>query len=179
MTSSLKQKIEQDPYYIRSICNPSWKLIGYALSLDPFSYQFKLRVKNPYKTRSTCCLYHYNRDVKRGYISVSTPKSLDFCSSVSKFRRETSEYIGDYSHLEISNLFYSDDIDYILMYARRNIKVLDQLDEELAVELEEYLKNESHDHSDFQLNLNLLSKIKSAFIEFLDYMYKLPNEHDL
>lgn len=168
-----KMKIQENPYYIRSLRRPSKELISYALSLDPLSYQFFLRPKNNYKKCLTCCMFHYKRDVNRGCIPIKSSFKLpNFCSSVPNYRKDKSWIIGDYSHLEIAKMFYSDDIDFILQYARKNIRVLEQLDEELANELEEYLYLERNSKPTF------LSRLLLILTDFINHAYSI-NEHDI
>lgn len=158
------EQIEKNPNYIRTLHRPPKGLIAYALSLDPHSYPLPLRLKKNYKMSSKCCLYHNNRDLRRGYKPIVTSGLPMTCRSVSQNKNLS---INDYSSLPIANLYYGDDIDRILRYAGHNLGVLDQLEDDLADELKEFLIVEHNNQPSF------FTKLLKSLHQYILEMYGL------
>lgn len=166
---STRLQITEDPKYIRTLNRPSKDLILYALSLDVNSYIFPLRVKKPTKFASQCCVYHNTKDVRRGYnntfpLLIDLPK---YCKDVYPKYRNLPIENADYSSLPIASQYYGDDIDRILHYTGHNLKILDQLDDDLADELEYFLIIEHNDKPTF------LTKIFNSLQRFFKVMYNI------
>lgn len=159
--------IEKDPNHIQTLNRPPKGLIAYALKLDPHSFPFPLRLKKPYKISSVCCLYHNNRDLRRGYVANAVSTSPKLCRKAPLKYQNIPLENTDYSSMPIASQYYADDIDRILRYAGRNLRVLDQLDDNLADELEEFLINEHNNRPSF------LSRLLSSLHEYIKYMYNL------
>lgn len=162
------EKILEDPDHINTINCPPKALIALALSRDPLVYDLPLRLKNPSRKCSKCCVYHNIRDLRRGYTQVSGIEDIPrACRKVMKAYRDLPPVQNDYSELPISNQFYGDDIDRIVYYAYDNMAVLDQFSTDIADELENYLLAKR------QAEPSTFTKIMTAIGVFICDMYGL------
>lgn len=144
----MMELIYYDPSYINLTIRPTKQMIDLALALDSLSYTLPLRLKDSDKISRTCCEYHNNRDIRRGYKSKETSNLRTYC-----YPKDLEINKTDYSHLKHASKYYGEDIDLILEYARKDITILLQVDDDLCDELEELILKEQSGIRTFFINL--------------------------